>query len=68
MSKYIRTKNGLELMNESHIEIEKTYREKRYNEYGSISEQLEFITEKGLEAWQKKVTEIKLKYPKYETI
>jgi uncharacterized coiled-coil protein SlyX len=36
----------------------------RQKEYGSIAEQLEYITENGLEAWQTKVQEIKTKYPK----
>jgi len=42
----------------------KTYAGKRREEYGSVQEQIEFITEKGLESWQKKVTSIKEKYPK----
>ena len=36
----------------------------RQKEYGSIAEQLEYITENGLDAWQTKVQEIKLKFPK----
>ena len=36
----------------------------RQKEYGSIAEQIEFITEKGLEAWKTNVTSIKLKFPK----
>lgn len=36
----------------------------RQAEYGSIAEQLEYITENGLDAWQTKVQEIKTKYPK----
>ena len=36
----------------------------RLGEYGTPVEQLEFITENGLEAWQTKVAEIKAKYPK----
>jgi hypothetical protein len=36
----------------------------RRSEYGSVEDQIEFITENGLEAWQAKVTEIKNKYPK----
>ena len=36
----------------------------RTKEYGMPHEQLEFITENGLEAWQNKVREIKEKYPK----
>ena len=38
--------------------------QKRIKEYGSIAEQIEFITENGLEAWQTKVNSIKAKYPK----
>ena len=33
-------------------------------EYGSIAEQIEYITENGLDAWQSKVNSIKAKYPK----
>ena len=36
----------------------------RQKEYGSIAEQLEYITENGLDAWQTKVQTIKTKYPK----
>jgi len=36
----------------------------RQKEYGSIAEQLEYITENGLDAWQTKVQTIKLKFPK----
>ncbi len=36
----------------------------RTQEYGMPHEQLEFITENGLKAWQSKVAEIKKKYPK----
>jgi len=36
----------------------------RQKEYGSIAEQIEFITEKGLEAWKTNVQTIKTKYPK----
>ena len=41
-----------------------TYADKRLKEYGFVSEQVEFITENGLEAWQARVAEIKKKYPK----
>jgi hypothetical protein len=41
-----------------------TYKDKRLKEYGSAQEQLEFITEKGLDAWQTNVDTIKKKYPK----
>ena len=37
---------------------------KRIAEYGSVAEQIEYITENGLDAWQLKVAEIKAKYPK----
>ena len=37
---------------------------KRIKEYGSIVEQIEYITENGLDAWQTKVAGIKSKYPK----
>jgi hypothetical protein len=38
--------------------------DKRIKEYGSIAEQIEYITENGLNAWQLKVNTIKAKYPK----
>lgn len=38
--------------------------EARAVEYGQAVDQIEFITENGLEAWQTKVAEIKAKYPK----
>ena len=38
--------------------------ENRQKEYGSIASQIEFITEKGLEAWKTNVQSIKTKYPK----
>jgi hypothetical protein len=37
---------------------------KRINEYGTIAQQIEYITENGLDAWQTKVNNIKAKYPK----
>lgn len=39
---------------------------KRQKAYGTSNDQLEFITENGLEAWVAKVAEIKAKYPKGE--
>ena len=36
----------------------------RIKEYGSVAEQIEYITENGLDAWQTKVNSIKAKYPK----
>ena len=41
-----------------------TYLDKRKKEYGRPEEQIEFITEKGLDAWKTNVDEIKKKYPK----
>lgn len=43
---------------------EPSYLELRQAEYGTPEQQMEFITENGLEAWQAKVAEIKAKYPK----
>tara|TARA_R110000824_G_scaffold161744_1_gene337164 strand:- start:204 stop:746 length:543 start_codon:yes stop_codon:yes gene_type:complete len=43
---------------------EMTWLQKRIVAYGPIEEQVEFIAENGLEAWQTKVSEIKAKYPK----
>ena len=36
----------------------------RVEAYGSTADQIEFITENGLVAWQAKVEEIKNQYPK----
>ena len=36
----------------------------RLKEYGTIAQQIEYITENGLDAWQTKVNNIKAKYPK----
>ena len=44
--------------------VEITWLENRIQAYGCPEEQLEFITENGLEVWQSKVAEIKAKYPK----
>mgnify|MGYP003137222096 CR=1 FL=1 len=41
-----------------------TYKDRRLKEYGSVNEQIEFITENGLESWQTKVDGIKKKHPK----
>ena len=43
--------------------VEKHYKGKRLEEYGDATDQLEFITENGLEAWQEKVAEIKARIP-----
>ena len=36
----------------------------RKKAYGTIEQQIEFITENGVEAWQEKVNQIKLENPK----
>ena len=46
------------------VESNQAQVQKRIKEYGSIAEQIEYITENGLDAWQSKVTNIKSKYPK----
>ena len=45
-------------------ELDEQVRAVRLSEYGSPQDQLEFITENGLEAWQAKVSEIKAANPK----
>jgi hypothetical protein len=47
----------------AHTKID-TYADKRLKEYGTIAEQIEYITENGLEAWQSKVAQIKIDNPK----
>jgi hypothetical protein len=47
----------------AHTKVE-TYADKRIKEYGTMAQQIEYITENGLDAWQSKVIEIKTKYPK----
>ena len=44
-------------------EVELTWRENRIIAYGSVEEQIEYITENGLEAWQDFVADIKAEYP-----
>ena len=46
------------------VESNQAQVQNRIKEYGSIAEQIEFITENGLDAWQLKVNSIKTKYPK----
>jgi hypothetical protein len=46
------------------VESNQAQVQRRIKEYGSIAEQIEYITENGLDAWQSKVNSIKLKYPK----
>ena len=51
---------------EPEVEQPPEYLQKRLDAYGTTQQQLEFITEHGLEAWQAKVAEIKTMYPKPE--
>ena len=51
-------------VNDESEELPVTYAMQRQEEYGQPYEQLEVITENGLEAWQAKVAAIKAKYPK----
>ena len=46
------------------VESNQAQVQNRIKEYGSIAEQIEYITENGLDAWQTKVNSIKAKYPK----
>lgn len=46
------------------VESNQAQVQNRIKEYGSIAEQIEYITENGLDAWQTKVNSIKNKYPK----
>ena len=46
------------------VESNQAQVQNRIKEYGSIAEQIEYITENGLDAWQSKVNSIKAKYPK----
>ena len=46
------------------IELEAQVIDQRRAEYGHLDNQIEFITENGLEAWQTKVAEIKARHPK----
>jgi hypothetical protein len=46
------------------LEDNSIVRGQRREEYGSLIDQIEYITENGLDAWQTKVQEIKTKYPK----
>ena len=45
-------------------QVENDWHMNRVISYGDPQEQIEFITENGLEAWQSKVADIKAKYPK----
>jgi DNA-binding protein H-NS len=46
------------------VESNQAQVQNRLKEYGTIAEQIEYITENGLDAWQTKVNNIKAKYPK----
>ena len=46
------------------VMVKNNYTTSRMKAYGMPEEQIEFITENGLEAWQTKVAEIKTTYPK----
>jgi hypothetical protein len=46
------------------IESNQAQVQNRIKEYGTIAQQIEYITENGLDAWQTKVNNIKAKYPK----
>jgi hypothetical protein len=48
------------------LQPEKTYIDLRKEAYGTVEQQIEFITEHGLTAWKSKVSEIKKQYPKPE--
>jgi hypothetical protein len=49
---------------QSELQILQDVVDKRLKEYGTIAQQIEYITENGLDAWQTKVNTIKAKYPK----
>ena len=46
------------------VESNQVQVQNRINEYGTIAEQIEYITENGLDAWQTKVAQIKIDNPK----
>ena len=46
------------------LEKNATVIDNRKAEYGTVDQQLEYITENGLTKWQENVTAIKKKYPK----
>ena len=46
------------------VESNQVQVQNRINEYGTIAEQIEYITENGLESWQSKVAQIKIDNPK----
>ena len=63
-SKWVVAKIPLEPEPEEAEALTPEYQRNRLAEYGLLEEQIEFITENGLEAWQARVAEIKKKYPK----
>ena len=46
------------------VESNQTQVQNRLKEYGTMAQQIEYLTENGLDAWQTKVNNIKAKYPK----
>jgi hypothetical protein len=56
--------NNIILAKQAELQALQDVVDKRIKEYGSIVEQIEYITENGLDAWQTKVNTIKTKYPK----
>jgi hypothetical protein len=46
------------------VESNQAQVQNRIKEYGTIAQQIEYLTENGLDAWQTKVNNIKAKYPK----
>ena len=46
------------------VESNQAQVQNRIKEYGTIAQQIEYLTENGLDAWQTKVNNIKTKYPK----
>ncbi|MCV6598922.1 MAG: hypothetical protein OIF36_00350 [Alphaproteobacteria bacterium] len=71
MLKYINIDNKIKKLTDEEIkklETKKDYKQLRKMEYGTLSQQIEFITENGVEAWQQKVRDIKVKHPKPKTL
>jgi len=67
--KYVRTENGLEKLTDAEYAErfpipEKTYKEKRIEEYGTVPEQLEYIVENGIDDFISRQKAIKVKNPK----
>lgn len=75
IEKYAITENGDRVENTQNYDAEESKKfgsvkkngavmANRIKAYGTTTEQIEFITENGLEAWQSRVAEIKNQYPK----